>query len=61
MGVNRAFEEIIGKEREKLIGSFIYEFIPEEVIKKFRDKILKKKVKEYRNNCKCSQKRTFGL
>jgi len=43
LGVNRACEEIIGKEREKLIGSFIYEFIPEEVIKKVRDKILKEK------------------
>jgi len=43
LGVNQACEEIIGKKREKLIGSFIYEFIPEEVIKKVRDKILKEK------------------
>ena len=43
LGVNQACEKIIGKKREKLIGSFIYEFIPEEVIKKVRDKILKEK------------------
>jgi len=43
MGVNQAFEEIAGKKREKLIGSFIYEFIPKEVIKKVRNKIFKEK------------------
>ena len=43
MGVNQAFEEITGKKREKLIGSFIHEFIPEEVIKKVRNKIFKEK------------------
>ena len=41
--VNQAFEEITGKKKEELIGSFIYEFIPEEIIKKLRDKILKEK------------------
>jgi len=43
MRVNQAFEEITGKKREELIGNFIYEFIPEEIIKKLRDKILKEK------------------
>jgi len=43
MRVNQAFEEITGKKEEELIGSFIYEFIPEEIIKKLRDKILKEK------------------
>jgi len=43
VGVNRACEEITGKKREKLIGSSIYEFIPEEIMKKIRDKILKEK------------------
>ena len=41
--VNRACEEITGKKREKLIGSFIYKFIPQEVMKKIRGKILKEK------------------
>ncbi|MBE3090967.1 MAG: PAS domain S-box protein [Candidatus Atribacteria bacterium] len=41
--VNQAFEEIAGKKKEELIGSFIYEFIPEEIIKKLRDKIIKEK------------------
>jgi len=41
--VNQAFEEITGKKKEELIGSFIYEFIPEEIIKKLRDKIIKEK------------------
>jgi len=41
--VNQAFEEITGKNKEELIGSFIYEFIPEELIKKLRDKIIKEK------------------
>ena len=41
--VNQAFEKMIGKKKGKLIGSFIYEFIPEEEIKKVRDKILKEK------------------
>jgi PAS domain S-box-containing protein len=40
MRVNQAFEEITGKKKEELIGSFIYEFIPEEIIKKLRDKII---------------------
>ncbi|MCJ7790372.1 MAG: PAS domain-containing protein, partial [Candidatus Atribacteria bacterium] len=31
--VNQTFEEIAGKKKEELIGSFIYEFIPEEIIK----------------------------
>ena len=31
--VNQAFEKIIGKKKGELIGSFIYEFIPEEIIK----------------------------
>ena len=35
--MNQAFEEITGKKKEELIGSFIYEFIPEEIIKKLRD------------------------
>ncbi len=43
MRVNQAFEEITGKKKEELIGSFIYEFIPEEIIKKLRDKIIKEK------------------
>jgi PAS domain S-box-containing protein len=42
--VNQAFEEITGKKKEELIGSFIYEFIPEEIIKKLRDKIIKEKM-----------------
>lgn len=41
--VNQAFEKMIGKKKGKLIGSFIYEFISEEIIKKLRDKILKEK------------------
>ena len=41
--VNQAFEEIAGKKKEELIGSFIYEFIPEEIIKKLKDKIIKEK------------------
>ena len=41
--VNQAFQEITGKNKEGLIGSFIYEFIPEEIIKKLRDKIIKEK------------------
>ncbi|MCJ7790635.1 MAG: ATP-binding protein, partial [Candidatus Atribacteria bacterium] len=41
--VNQAFEKISGKKKEELIGSFIYEFIPEEIIKKLRDKIIKEK------------------
>jgi two-component system NtrC family sensor kinase len=44
MRVNQAFEEITGKKKEELIGSFIYEFIPEEIIKKLRDKIIKEKM-----------------
>ena len=43
MRVNQAFEKMIEKKKGKLIGSFIYEFIPEEEIKKVRDKILKEK------------------
>jgi len=50
--VNQAFEEITGKKKEELIGSFIYEFIPEEIIKKLRDKIIKEKRVEYGNKCK---------
>jgi two-component system NtrC family sensor kinase len=42
--VNQAFEEITGKKKEELIGSFIYEFIPEEIIKKLIDKIIKEKM-----------------
>jgi two-component system NtrC family sensor kinase len=42
--VNQAFEEITGKKKEELIGSFIYEFIPEEIIKKLRDKIIQEKM-----------------
>ncbi len=34
MRVNQAFEKMIEKKKGKLIGSFIYEFIPEEEIKK---------------------------
>lgn len=41
--VNQAFEEITGKKKGELIGSFIYEIIPEEIIKKLRDKIIKEK------------------
>jgi two-component system NtrC family sensor kinase len=44
MRVNQAFEEITEKKKEELIGSFIYEFIPEEIIKKLRDKIIKEKM-----------------
>ena len=43
VGVNRACEEITGKKREKLIGSSIYEFMPEEIMKKIKGKILKEK------------------
>ncbi len=44
--VNQVFEEMIGKKKEELIGSFIFEFIPEEIIKKLRDKIIiEKRVK----------------
>jgi len=42
--VNQAFEKMIEKKKGKLIGSFIYEFIPEEIIKKLRDKIIKEKM-----------------
>jgi two-component system NtrC family sensor kinase len=42
--VNQAFEEISGKKKEELIGSFIYEFIPEEIIKKLRDKFIPEKI-----------------
>jgi len=41
--VNQAFEKMIGKKKGKLIGSFIYEFIPEEIIKKLRGQNIKKK------------------
>ena len=40
---NQAFEEVTGKKREELIGSFIYEYIPEKTIKKLSDKIIKEK------------------
>jgi len=41
--VNQAFEKMIGKKKGELIGSFIYEFIPEEIIKKLRGQNIKKK------------------
>ena len=41
--VNQAFEKMIGKKKGKLIGSFIYEIIPEEIIKKLRGQNIKKK------------------
>jgi len=41
--VNQAFEKMIGKKKGELIGSFIYEFIPEEIIIKLKDKIIKEK------------------
>ncbi|MDD5014125.1 MAG: ATP-binding protein [Atribacterota bacterium] len=41
--VNQAFEKISGKKRGELLGSFIYEFIPEEIIKNLRGQIIKKK------------------
>ena len=43
MRVNQVFEEITGKKKEELIGNIIYKFIPEEIIKKLRDKTLKEK------------------
>jgi len=41
--VNQAFEEITGKKKEELIGRLIYELIPEEIITKLRDDLIKKK------------------
>jgi PAS domain S-box-containing protein len=41
--VNQAFEEITGKKKQELIGSFIYEFMPEEIIKKLIAKIIQEK------------------
>jgi len=41
--VNQAFEKMIGKKKGELIGNFIYEFIPEEIIKKLRGQNIKKK------------------
>ena len=41
--VNQAFEKMIEKKKGELIGSFIYEFIPEEIIKNLRGQIIKKK------------------
>lgn len=41
--VNKAFEEITGKKKEELIGSFIYEFIPEEILKKLKAEIIQEK------------------
>jgi PAS domain S-box-containing protein len=44
LGVNRACEEIIRKEeKEELIGSSIYKYLPKERIKKIIDKVLNEK------------------
>jgi len=44
LGVNRACEEIIRKEeKEELIGSSIYKYLPKEEIKKIIDKVLNEK------------------
>ena len=41
--VNQAFEKMTGKKRRELVDSYIYEFIPEEIIKKLRGQNIKKK------------------
>ena len=41
--VNQSFETITGKKKKELIGSFIYEFIPEKIIKKIKGKTIRKK------------------
>lgn len=43
ISVNQSFETITGKKKKELIGSFIYEFIPEKIIKKIKGKTIRKK------------------
>jgi two-component system NtrC family sensor kinase len=63
LGVNRACEEIIRKEeKEELIGSSIYKYLPKEEIKKIIDKVLnEKQVKNFEVTINISKKESLNF
>jgi two-component system NtrC family sensor kinase len=63
LGVNRACEEIIRKEeKEELIGSSIYKYLPKEEIKKIIDKVLnEKQVKSFEVTINISKKESLNF
>ena len=63
LGVNRACEEIIRKEeKEELIGSSIYKYLPKEEIKKIIDKVLnEKQVRNFEVAINISEKESLNF